>query len=381
MKIAYIYTALTTTGGVDRILSVKANYFAEKMDYEVSIITDSQAGRPIIFPLSDKVKHIDLDINFGMQYKYGMFLRFFFYKYLMKKYKTRLKKAILDLKPDIILSTCGRDMDFITSIHNKCIVIGESHISRNFVRNFHLIEKKGFPYNYVAKYWRKKQDNAVKKLDAFVVLTKEDAQSWSTVRKSMIIPNPLTFMPENRSNYKSKRIISVGRLNEQKGYDLLIKAWALISNRHKEWEINIYGNGELKDYLNDLIKEYHIMDSFHINTPSYNIEEKYCESSIYVMPSRFEGFGLVLTEAMSCGLPCISFDCPYGPSGIIKDGIDGFLIKSNDIDSLANKIEYLIDNEDIRKKMGEQAQINISRYRPDVIMKSWSNLFELFKPE
>ena len=380
MKIAYIYTALTTTGGVDRILSVKANYLANVLKYEVYIITDSQEGRPIIFPLSDKVHHIDLNINFGIQYKYGMLKRFFYYRFLMKKYKRNLTKVLNNIKPDFVLTTCGRDMDFITSIKDGSIKIGESHISRHFIRNFHLLEDKGFPYKSIVKYWRKKQDKAVKKLDAFIVLTYYDALSWSSVRRALIIPNPLTFSPLQKSDCESKKIISVGRLTEQKGFDLLIKAWALMAKKYTDWEINIYGNGELEKYLNSLIQKYNVCDSFHINPPTPDIASKYCESSFYVMSSRFEGFGLVLTEAMSCGIPCISFDCPYGPSEIIQNGIDGILVKNGDINALAEKIEYLIENKAIRKEMGRKAITDIARYEPNIVMESWKNLFKLFKP-
>lgn len=380
MKIAYIYTALRTTGGVDRILTVKANYFAEKMNYEVYIITDSQANRPLIFPISEKVHHIDLNVDFGLEYRYGMFKRFFIYRKLMNKYKKSLKKVLNIIKPDFVLTVCGRDMDFITSIKDGSIKIGESHIAKKYIRNFHLLEEKGFPLKYIAKYWRKKQENAVKKLDTFVVLTRQDAKSWSDVRRALIIPNPLTFTPTKYSNNESKKIISVGRLFNQKGFDLLIKAWAIIAKKHQGWEVNIYGNGELKEYLESLIDKYNIKDSFHIYSPTTNISQKYSESSFYVMPSRFEGFGLVLTEAMSCGLPCISFDCPNGPSDIIKDGEDGFLVQDGNIKSLANKMDCLIENKELRKQMGINAKKNVERYKQEIIMKSWVNLFELFKP-
>ena len=380
MKITYIYTALTTIGGVDRILSVKANYFADVLNYDVYIITDSQAGRPIVFPLSDRVHHIDLDIDFGEQYKYNTFKRYLCYRKLMKKYKFRLTETLKQIKSDFVITTCGRDMDFITKIQDGSIKIGESHISRHYVRNFHLLENKGFPYNCIVKYWRFRQDNAVRKLDAFVVLTNHDAQSWQKVRKAIVIPNPLTFVPTIQSDCKSRKIISVGRLNEQKGFDRLIEIWSLIAPRHKDWTIEIYGNGELQDNLNSLVTKYKVADSFHICSPTYNIIEKYCESSIYVMSSKFEGFGLVLTEAMACGIPCISFDCPYGPSEIIHDGVDGFLINNGDINTFAKKLEYLMENPEIRKQMGMKALTGIKKYEQNNIMKLWTNLFHVLKP-
>ena len=99
------------------------------------------------------------------------------------------------------------------------------------------------------------------------------------------------------------------------------------------------------------------------------------------MSSRFEGFGMVLLEAMACGIPCIAFNCPYGPSDIINDNTDGFLVKHFDCDAMAEKICFLIENPNLRKKMGEQARNNVLRYNKDEVMKKWTSLFDkLYKP-
>lgn len=375
MKIVYIYTALTTMGGVDRILSNKANYLADRLGYDVYIITDSQAGRPPIFPLSPKVHHIDLETDFDEQYHYGIIKRFFCYRRLMKLYRQRMEKTLHEIKPDIVISTCGRDLDFLTNIKNRSIKIGESHVAKQYCRNFHLMEARGGIYKLVAKYWRKKQERAIAKLNDFVVLTKHDAENWSSIRKVKIIPNSLTFISDRQSTGKSKKIISVGRLSEEKGFDMLIPAWARISNKHPDWSYNVYGNGTLKDDLQRMIEKYKITNSFKLNPPSEDIKEKYLESSIYVMSSRFEGFGLVLIEAMSCGLPCISFNCPHGPAEIIKDGENGILVENGNIEKLAEAMEELINDEEKRIMMGQNAYKSVQKYAPDNIMKKWVELF------
>lgn len=376
MKIAYLYTAIVTRGGADRMIIQKANYLAEKYGYEVYIITDSQAGRPPVFPLSPLVKHIDLEIDFDEQYRYGFLKRGVCYFRLMNKYKKKLSRTLNEIRPDIVMTTLGRDLDFLTSLHDGSKKIGESHIAKHFSRNFHLMEQRGIPYRWIARYWRKKQERAVGQLDALVVLTQQDAREWEKIKEAVVIPNPAPFIPQESSTCTGHKIISVGRLSEQKGYDMLIEAWTSLSPKYPDWEIDVYGEGELHDRLQKKIDENGIQKSFHLKKPVDTIADKYLESAFYVMSSRFEGFGLVLIEAMACGLPCISFDCPYGPADIITNRKDGLLIENGNIEQLANGIRYLIEQEEVRKEMGQKAKQAVQRYQPDKIMRKWDQLFK-----
>jgi len=171
----------------------------------------------------------------------------------------------------------------------------------------------------------------------------------------------------------------VGRFYAQKGFDMLIEAWGIVAEKYPEWQLNIYGNGEFKDQLNAQIKEKGLTSSITLKDPVSNIVDKYTESSAYVMSSRFEGFGMVLIEAMACGLPVISFDCPDGPSDIIKDGEDGLLVENGNISKLADSILKLIENEDLRIRMGQKARENVKRYNHDIIMQKWVELFHTLK--
>lgn len=375
MKIVYLYTALVTVGGADRVVTEKANYLAEVLGHDVYIITDSQNGRQPVFPLSTKVKHIDLDVNFDKQYHHGLVIRAYYYFSLMRLYKKRLGKLLDEIKADVVITTLGRDLDFLTKLNDGSKKVGESHIAKQYTRNFHLMEVRGFPYKQIAQYWRRKQEKAVKKLDAFVVLTQYDAESWKDIKVANIIPNSLPFYTAESSSLDKKQIITVGRLSEQKGFDLLVSAWSYITKKHPDWEIHLYGEGELENELKKSITQNGIEDSFIIHKPVKNIKEKYLESSIYVMSSRFEGFGMVLIEAMACGVPCISFDCPHGPSYIIKDDEDGILVENGNVERLAEAISTLITDTDKRVAMGKAAKQNVLRYSQENIMKQWESLF------
>lgn len=374
MKIFYIYTALLTKGGADRVLTEKANWLAGH-GYEVGIITDTQMGRPPIFPLSPKVRLINLDIDFSQEYGHILPLRVWWYFKLMKRYRQMLSACLHKERPDIVITTLGRDLDFLTKIHDGSVKLGESHIARKYSRNFHLMEQRGGIYWLMARYGRWKQERCVRDLNGLVLLTKQDAKSWRGVTQTFVIPNSLPFYPQESSCCENKKAICVGRLNEQKGYEYLIDAWAIVCRKHHDWQLNIYGSGEIKAELQQRISQNHLMDCILIHEPTAEIIAKYQESSIYIMSSRYEGFGMVLLEAMACGVPCVSFDCPYGPSDIIHDGEDGFLVKHLDTTALAERICYLIENPEIRKEMGKNAKKNIKRYSRENVMAQWTELF------
>ena len=303
MTIVYLYTALCTVGGADRSIIQKANYLADEMHQDVFIITDSQKERPPVFPISPRIRHIDIAIDFDRQYHHNLLVRGYYYFTLMHLYRKKLEYWLKTLKPDIVISTLGRELDFLTQLDDGSVKIGESHIAKPYNRNLHLMEQRGFPYKQIARHWKKKQEEAVKKLDALVVLTQNDADNWKEVKKACIIPNFLPFLPENGSSCLEKRIISIGRYSEQKGYDRLIEAWIKVNRKHPDWHIRIYGEGQDRDRLQELIGKHHIENSFSLCPPTKNIQEKYLGSSIYVMSSRFEGLPMALLEAMACGVP------------------------------------------------------------------------------
>lgn len=374
MKIFYCISRMYNSGGMQRVCANKANYFSEKFYYDIYIITTEGKNRGSFYKLNEKVKLIELDINYLEYRKKNFFFRIFFYYFKKKKHIEKLKKILKDNKPDILITMGGYESSFISKLkENKIKIIGEFHFSKYFrelsLKEITIIDK--------LKLFRNKltEKMVVKKCDEFIILTEEDREQWNNPRIK-VIPNSLSFYPSEVSKCENKKIISVGRLEYQKGYDILIEIWKKVFEKHRDWILEIYGEGSLRKELEEKIKRLGLKNSLLLKGAVSNIQERYLESSIYVMTSRYEGLGMVLIEAMACGLPLVSFDCPCGPKDVITDKEDRYICKFGNIEEMAKKICDLIENEEKRKKFGKKARENSLRYEESKIMNQWKNLFE-----
>lgn len=197
---------------------------------------------------------------------------------------------------------------------------------------------------------------------------------WS-LKEGVVIPNPLYCQNHKTSDLTSKTVIAVARQSYEKGLDRLLYIWKLIAEKHTDWKLEIYGSQNQNLGLEGLAKEYNITSSVRFFEPIKNIEEKYLNSSAYVMTSRSEGFPMVLLEAMSFGLPIIAYDCPIGPRSIIANGKNGFLIPEDDAIAFAEKLSLLITNYELRKVMGTEGKAMVNEYNADDIMLKWKSLF------
>ena len=283
---------------------------------------------------------------------------------------------MIKLRPDVTISTLRREINFINSIKDGSVKIGEIHFSRANYRDLNQEKIPGLFKKLLGKLWMDQLTSKINRLDKFVVLTHQDRQLWKEINqdKCETIHNPISFVPTRTSNGQNKRIIAVGRYTYQKGIDLLIKAWDIVYKEHSDWQLHVYGGGESKIYQ-EQIQELGLQNSCFLHPESPNIEDKYIESSIFAFSSRYEGFGLVLVEAMSCGVPPVSFDCPCGPKDIIHDGEDGFLVENSNYFMLAERIIYLIENDEQRIEMGKKAQIRAKDFNMELIAQQWKSLF------
>lgn len=372
-KIVYCAPSLYIPGGMERVLSLKANFFADIAGYEVYIILTDGAHKLPYYPLSKNIHIVNLDINFDELWNKSFIHKAVLYLKKQVIYKRKLKDCLFTIKPDITISMLRREINFINSIHDGSKKIGEIHINKDNFRNFKQ-ENSNFIKKIFAKWWMNQLIGKLRLLDKFIVLTHTDKEKWTELSNTVIIGNPLPFYPDVTSNQTSKKAIAVGRFVHEKGYDRLINAWEKVTRKHPDWSLHIYGDGDKSDYQT-LINQLNITNNCILESATNNIEKKYIESSISVLSSRFEGFGMVISEAMACGLPVVAFDCPWGPREIIQNNQDGFLIPNGDINKFADKICYLIENEDIRKDMGQKARVNIQRFKIDKIARQWDELF------
>lgn len=375
MKILYALEAVNLKGGYDRIIIEKANYLAEH-GCEVILSVASHALAEPFYHISEKVRIVDFGIDFHQQYNHSIIVRAFLYVWLMRCYRKALTSLVFSEHPDVVISSLGREIDFITDLKDGSAKVGESHIAKAYVRNLHLMERRGFIYRLLARYWMKKIEKAAGKLDALVVLTQHDAQSWDGIAKTVVIPNSLPFNPSTISSCENKYAIFVGRFNEQKGLEYLIDSWEKVHRRCPEWLLHIYGEGEQEQLLRRLIDEYGLHDVVMVHKPTTEILDRYLESSMFILTSRFEGLPMVLIEAMACGLPIVSFDCPWGPAELIDNGKNGFLVEYLNTDEEADRICQLIESPTLRREMGENAKAYVKRFERDAVMKLWLDLFE-----
>jgi len=375
MHILYIYPELTIKGGADKIIIEKANYFV-RHGYEVTIVTESQMGHPLAFPLDSNVRHIDMELDFNEQYRHGSLRRLWIYLKLMSRYKKKLSAVLMKENADVVITTLGRSTSILPYVNDKSIKIGEAHTTKRNLRSLHMLEYRGGIYKYAARFLRWKMERDISHLKALVLLTPEDANDWSSTVKTHVIPNPITLIPSISASLNNKQVLMVGRYNDAKGYDYLIDAWEIVHHRHPDWILNVYGSGELYDQVVKWISVKNLEGTIILHEPTSKIMDKYLESSICVLSSRYEGFSLVIVEAMACGVPCVSFDSPHGPRNIIRNGEDGILVEYLNSQALADGICCLIENVDLRKELGSNARRNVIRFSEDVVMKQWDELFK-----
>lgn len=368
MKILYVSDAIAIWGGLERVLVEKANYLADNYGFEIHLVTVNQGEHPIIYELSNHVHYKDLNIKFHSLYLYKGLRKLIKRFRLWKLFVKRLKSYIESVSPDIVISVRPELTSGLVKAKGNVPLIFESH-SSYFSQ---LFEKKDF-YTYLKVRWH---NHSVKNTRMVVALTNGDASNWRKINPNVfVIPNLVHLNDsDNYSSCKAKTVIYVGRFSKQKDIGILLKIWTIVYQRHQDWNLQIFGG--FGDEQERLLSEIRMMNSnICVNQPVKDIFEKYSASSILLLTSCYEPFGLVLPEAMSCGLPVVAFDCPYGPADIITDGVDGFLIKNRNIEEFSDKVCTLIENEDLRRRFGKAGVLSSQRYRADNVMPQWVYLF------
>ena len=368
MKVVYVIRIFAVWGGLERVWTDKMNALAEIPGYEVCLVTTDQGNHKIPYALNEKVQYIDLGIRFTQQYQYKDLRRYWIYRKLVKLFRDKMKVFLEAERPDVLITNASEFADYIVECKGDIPLVVESH--GTFDRPFHMQEMT--LYNRIKRYFH---NRALSKADRIVALTHGDAEQWRTINPNVsVIPNIVTMNDTNVfSDCEAKRVIFVGRMDSQKGYQYLDAIWRIVEKRHPDWRLDIYGEGTDLPRNQNMIPQ---GEKVYPHLQTLDILDKYKESSILVLTSIYEPFGLVMPEAMSCGIPVVAFDCPYGPSNIITNGKDGFLIDCYDVEAFASQLCLLMENKALRKEMGQNAILSAQRYTKDEIIPQWINLFD-----
>lgn len=372
MKILYQIHSTYNPGGMERVLLNKVRYFIEEKGWEVVVVTTDQHSRPSFYPFPEGVRMIDLGVNYSDDNGKPFHKKLFGYFRRRLEHRKRLASLLEQERPDIVDCFYPGESSFVPSLKDGSRKVMELHQSKLF---HHQYNRSGL-MGLADKVRARMDERMVRKFDRFVVLTQEDMQMWGEMPGIRVIPNAANFIAEKYSDCSAKRVIAVGRLDYQKSFDRLIQVWEKVHQQMPDWRLDIFGQGEWQEMLLGMIDERGLQETVKLNGPTKNIGQEYSESSMIVMSSHYEGFPMVMIEAMACGLPAVSFDFKCGPRDIIKEGENGLVVSDGDIDGLAEAMVTLMRDYGLRRKMGENAKRVVESFSEAKVMDKWVRLYE-----
>lgn len=376
MRIIYCIDEMSQPGGIGRVTAIKANWLAEH-GHDVWIVSSNQCDEKDYYELHPLVKRKDFAIGFQLGIDNGNLIMKAIRKIgKMHRYRKGLESLIDEIKPDIIVSTFTNDSDFLYKLRDGSKKVLEFHFSHDGFRSQIKYGPQTLKNKLLLLYRLKKHEWIAKKYDAFVVLTKEDAEAWRGYDNLYVIPNMLSFEPKKTSTCMENRVIAVGRLDFQKKFDRLIDIWALVNKNCPDWKLDIFGKGPDRDRLLIQIKNLGLEGVITIKEPTKNIESEYANSSVFAMTSTYEGMPMTLLEAISMGVPCVAYGCKCGPKDIIDNDINGYCVEEGNKIVYVQKLIELLKDTQKRVSFGEKAKNKANEYSVDLVMNRWMLLFQ-----
>lgn len=380
MKILYCIPHLYNAGGMERVLTQKLNWLASHTEHEFTIVTTEPVPTGMAltyFPLDKRVRVVELNINFDADYAQPLLTKWWHHMRRMRAYRKALSQFIIREKIDLCISLCGKEIAFLR--HLPCRTIAELHFAKDQRRQLLMANHHGRLWSLLGRIRTGQLVRAIRPLERLVVLTEADKTDWlkAGCTNVTVIPNPCSLDGQeiSISSGKSKTLLAVGRLHEQKGFDLLLQAWAPIEKSYPDWSLRIVGEGPKHAELEVQIQELGLQHVV-LAGKTEDIIDEYTSSSLFVLSSRYEGLPLALIEAMWRGLPCIAFDCPHGPAELLADH-RGWLVPCGDIAALSAKITDTIRHMEEANKRAKKAQAYAQEtYSEKAIMPQWVQLIE-----
>lgn len=358
-KIVILVDQLNSHGGIEKLVAIKANYWAEVFHYQVTIIATEQCKKPIVYKLSDKVKFIDLAINYQRNKSYFSplnILKFFRNIWLVQTYIIRNRPHFINVASHIPITY------FLPFLLTKAKTIKEFHFTK-FTRP--LVGMKAKILNFIEG-----------KYDFLIVLSEEERQFYPS-NNVLVLPNPVLQIQASVTYDQNENIaLFIGRPAPVKQLEKLVAIWAKFIERKPYWKLHLFGStdDDYSDKIQELVFKYSIQDSFIFKGQSNNVFYELAKAKVLLLTSEQECFPMVILEAQSVGIPVISFDSPTGPRNIIQHNVDGILVEYNNIDSFVQALIRYDEDKTWQNELSKNAIANAKNYHIDTIMKRWNDL-------
>jgi GalNAc-alpha-(1->4)-GalNAc-alpha-(1->3)-diNAcBac-PP-undecaprenol alpha-1,4-N-acetyl-D-galactosaminyltransferase len=362
MRLTLVISSLSA-GGAEKVVAIMSNYWTEK-GWQITLLTfDDGATRPF-YDLDSRIKRIPLDLEGDSKNSLAAVWN-------NLRRVSALRSAIRQSKPDCVIS-------FLDQV-NVLTILAARRLKIPVI----VMEQTYPPSHHIGRTWNLLRNRIYPRAAQVVGVTARALRNFSPriQSRACVIHNPVLLPPLTGKRPAGKlldrpALLAVGRLNQHKGYRLLLRAFAQLKDQHTNWTLTILGEGPLRHELEDLGQQLGISNRVKLLGRVSNPYDFLTQADIFVMASRYEGFPLALCEAMACGLPVIATDCPSGPKEIIRDGVDGLLVPTDDVDALARAINCLIEDEAMRLRLGSCATDVIERFGLEKIMRTWEELLD-----
>jgi len=379
MRILYCIPHLYNSGGMERVLTQKVNWLAAHTGHEYAIMTTEcvPEGRTVTyFPLDKRVRVEQLNVDFNADYRKPLWQKWSHHQRRMKAYRRALEQYIHTNRIDLCISLGGKEIAFLHTL--PCRTIAEMHFAKEQRRQLLMANHSGWLWSLLGKVRTWQLVRAVKPLERLVVLTEQDKADWQKAgcKNVVVIPNPCCLDGQKMPiESRKKTVLAVGRLHEQKGFDLLLQAWKVVEQKCPEWSLRIVGEGLKRAELEAQVNALGLAHVELAGSTNY-VANEYAEASLFVLSSRYEGLPLALIEAMWCGVPCMAFDCPHGPAELLADE-RGWLVRNGDVSELAKQTVYAIIHPDEAAARAQKAQLYAQQtYSENGIMPKWIQIIE-----